>query len=173
MGWRVIEDCDLGRVVTHGGGYPGFGPAAVMLPDAGLGVFAFTNRTCTGASQPAWRVLLALCEAGLAPDRVPPVSPGLADAYAAANTAWTTGDPTRAPLAGNVLLDCDAARRRADMAALKAQIGVRAMVEPIAPVSTMEGSFAWTCARGRVSGRVQRAPTPRLGLQVLDYTKAD
>ena len=173
MGWNVVDDCTLGRIVTHGGGYPGFGSIVMLLPDAGVGVFAFTNRTYTGAGQQAFQALAALREAGLAPDRVRPVSPGLAQAYAAAKAAWTTGDPERAPLANNVLLDRDAARRRADIAALKGQVGTCAMAEPIAPISAMEGSFTWRCANGSVAGRVQRAPTPQLSLQVLSFTKAE
>ncbi|MDB5696922.1 MAG: penicillin-binding protein [Sphingomonas bacterium] len=172
MGWSVVDDCDLGRVVTHGGGYPGFGSVVAMLPDAGVGVFAFTNRTYTGASQQAWRALLALRETGLAPDRAIPVGSGLAAAYAVAKAAWTAGDPQRAPLADNVLLDRDVTRRRADIATLKASVGDCAMAEPIAPTSAMEGSFSWTCTKGRVAGRVQRAPTPTLSLQVLDFTPA-
>lgn len=173
MGWSVVDDCDLGRVVTHGGGYPGFGSIVMMLPDAGVGIFAFTNRSYTGAGQQAWRALLALREVGLAPDRTEPVSTGLTAAYAAAKTAWSTGDPQRAPLAGNVLLDRDATRRRADIAALKANVGDCSMAEPVVPISAMEGSFTWTCAKGRVAGRVQRAPTPALSLQVLDFTPAN
>ena len=172
MGWSVVDDCDLGRVVTHGGGYPGFGSVVAMLPDAGVGVFAFTNRTYTGASQQAWRALLALRQAGLAPDRAQPVGSGLAAAYAAAKSAWTAGDPQRAPLAENVLLDRDARRRAADIAGLKSSVGECAMAEPIAPVSAMEGTFTWACAKGRVAGRVQRAPTPTLSLQVLDFAAA-
>jgi CubicO group peptidase (beta-lactamase class C family) len=172
MGWTVIDDCDLGRIVTHGGGYPGFGSMVMMLPDAGVGVFAFTNRTYTGAGQQVFRALLALREAGLTPDRAKPLSPGLAQAYAAAKVAWTTGNPERAPLAGNVLLDRDAARRRTDMSALKANVGACTMAEPIQPISAMEGSFTWACAKGRVAGRVQRAPTPTLSLQVLDFQLA-
>lgn len=169
MGWRVLDDCDLGRVVTHTGGYPGYGSVVMLLPDAGVGIFAFANRTYGAPSLPALQSLLAMRAAGQAADRVRPVSPGLAKAYDAARAAWRAGDVTVAPLAVNLLLDRDAARRRAEIATLKAGVGDCAMREPILPVSAMEGRFEWSCARGRVAGRVQRAPTPSLSLQVIDF----
>lgn len=167
--WRVEQDCTLGRLVTHTGGYPGYGSVVALLPDAGVGVFAFSNRTYAAPVVPVMETLRAMRAGGLAAERAVPVSAGLAAAYEAAKTAWRAGDPERAPLAVNVLLDNDAARRRAEIAALKRQVGACAMGEPIMPVSAMEGSFVWTCQKGRVTGRVQRAPTPALSLQVLSF----
>lgn len=169
MGWRVLDDCDLGRVVTHSGGYPGYGSNVALLPDAGVGVFVFSSRTYTGGALPMMRALMALREAGLAKPRTTPVSDGLAAAYAVAKTAWTAGDATRAPLANNVLLDRDAARRAREIVDAKAQVGTCTMSEPIRPISAMEGVFDWHCERGHIAGRVQRAPTPDLSLQVIDF----
>jgi serine-type D-Ala-D-Ala carboxypeptidase/endopeptidase len=169
MGWNVIEDCDLGRIVTHSGGYPGYGSIVMLLPDAGVGVFAFANRTYAAPALPAAQALMTLRAAGLASDRPLPVSPLLAEAYEAARVVWRSGDPARAPLAVNVSLDRDLSRRRAEIARLKASVGECTAREPIAPISAMEGTFRWTCARGVVAGRVQRAPTPALSLQVIDF----
>lgn len=169
MGWRVIDDCDLGRVVTHGGGYPGYGSNVALLPDAGIGVFVFSSRTYTGGGTAVMQALLALRGAGLAPVRQAPVSASLSAAYDAAKAAWTAGDATRAPLANNVLLDRDAARRNREIAEAKAAVGTCAMTEAIRPVSAMEGIFDWHCERGHVAGRVQRAPTPEQRLQVIDF----
>jgi len=172
QGWSVVEDCVAGRIVQHSGGYPGYGSIVMLLPDSGVGVFAFANRTYAGTGRPALDVLRMIRQAGLAEPRAVPVSDGLERAYAAAKVAWRAGDATRAPLAVNVLLDRDAARRRFDIAALKGQVGECSAAEPIQPISAMEGTFAWTCAKGRVVGRVQRAPTPTLSLQVLDFGAA-
>ena len=60
MGWRIVDDCDLGRVVTHTGGYPGYGSVVILLPDKGVGLFAFSNRTYGAPSLPAFRAALAL-----------------------------------------------------------------------------------------------------------------
>ncbi|WEK42237.1 MAG: serine hydrolase [Candidatus Sphingomonas colombiensis] len=168
-GWFVISDCDLGQVVSHTGGYPGYGSVVMLMPDAGVGVFAFSNRTYGAPSRPAFQAMMALRAARLANDRLLPVSAGLADAYHAAKASWRSGDPASAPLAMNVPLDRDLSRRRSDIAALKTKVGACTMEEPIAPVSAMEGTFVWKCATGEVSGRVQRAPTPALSLQVIDF----
>lgn len=173
MGWSVVNDCDVGRIVTHSGGYPGYGSIVMMLPDAGVGVFAFANRTYAGPGKPVSEALYALRRAGLANERELPVSPELARAYDIARDVWTRGDPARAPLANNVVLDRDLARRRKDIVDLKKQVGTCQTSAPITPVSTMEGRFRWTCTSGTVAGRVQRAPTPALSLQVLSFTAAN
>jgi len=171
-GWSVVEDCVAGRIVQHSGGYPGYGSIVMLLPDSGVGIFAFANRTYAGTTRPALEALRMIRQAGLADPRPIPVSDGLERAYAVARLAWRAGDATRAPLAMNVLLDRDAARRRAEITSLKDRVGECPATEPMRPISAMEGTFAWTCAKGRVVGRVQRAPTPELSLQVLDFGAA-
>lgn len=171
-GWSVFEDCDLGRYVQHGGGYPGYGSTVILMPDAGVGIFAFANRTYAGPALPATQALLALRKAGLVSARPLPVSEGLATAYGFAKAAWVAGDAEKAPLAVNVLLDRDAARRRADIAALKDKVGACTMGEPIVPISAMEGTFTWSCATGKVAGRVQRSPEPELRVQALSFNAA-
>lgn len=168
-GLRMVNDCDLGRVLTHTGGLPGYGSQMMLLPDAGVGMFVFNNLTYTSLSNANYRAMIALRKAGAIPDRSRPVSDGLARAYALAKTAWTRGNLEEIPLANNVFMDLDAPRRAKAIADLKEAVGECAMNEPIAPVSAMEGRFTWHCARGRVSGRVQRAPTSEFQLQVVDF----
>ena len=50
-----------------------------------------------------------------------------------------------------------------------ALVGDCAMDEKVRPSSAMEGRFTWTCAHGRIAGRVQRAPTNDMRLQALEY----
>lgn len=172
MAWRVIDDCDLGRVVTHGGGYPGYGSIVMLLPERGIGLFAFANHTYAGPSVPLFRAALALNAAGAIDERSLPVSAGLAAAYDAARAVWRTGDIKAAPLAGNMLLDQGAGDWTARLAGLKADAGVCAANEAIEPISAMEGHFAWTCEHGRITGRVQQAPTPALSIQALEFDAA-
>lgn len=166
---NVIDDCDLGRVLTHSGGYPGYGSNMVLLPEAGVGIFVFNNRTYASSSLAVLKALFALRRAGAIPDRAVAVSPGLAQAYGLAKMVWLSGDPARAALANNVLMDRDLARRAKDIADLKSKVGTCAMNEPIVAISAMEGTFTWTCAEGKVSGRIQRAPLAALQFQVIDF----
>src|SRR3546814_4854819 len=107
MGWRVAQDCDLGLTLAHGGGYPGYGSHVMLMPDHGTGVFALANRTYAGPSTPAWDTAVAMDKAGLLKARSIPVSPTVADAYAAAKAAYAAGDlgPLQGKLAMNFLLD--------------------------------------------------------------------
>ncbi len=172
MGWRVTEDCDLGRVVAHGGGYPGYGSYVMLMPDKNVGLFAFSNITYGGAYVPTWRAALALNKAGALSDRTIQISPGLAAAYSAAKAVWRAQDIIAAPLANNVLMDHDRAAWGAMIAEVKTAVGACAGTEAIVPISAMEGKFSWACSHGRVDGRVQRAPTPRLTLQALEFATA-
>ena len=172
MGWSAIDDCDLGRVVSHTGGYPGYGSVVMLLPDRGVGLFAFSSRTYGGASLPAYRAALALQKAGALSDRDTPVTATLTTAYDAARAVWRAGDINAAPLANNVLLDRDAAKWKTLLAGVKAEVGACQMDEAIAPISAVEGRFTWDCEHGRVTGRVQRAPTQKVTIQALEFAPA-
>ena len=172
MGWGIADDCDIGRIVSHTGGYPGYGSVGILLPDKGVGIFAFSNRTYGAPSVPATRAVLALNKAGVLQDRTLPVSTGLAAAYDAARAVWRSGNISAAPLANNILLDHDAAGWAKQIADVKGDVGECAASEPIKPLSAMEGRFTWNCSHGRVDGRVQRAPTPVVSIQALEFAPA-
>ncbi|MCY7338438.1 MAG: beta-lactamase family protein [Sphingomonas bacterium] len=169
MGWGASDDCDLGRVVGHGGGYPGYGSYVMLLPDKAVGLFAFSSKTYGGASLPIWRAALALQKRGALVERTIIVTPGLASAYQSARAVWRSSDITAAPLANNVLMDHDRAGWKNLIAGVKADVGDCPATEPVKPISAMEGSFRWTCTHGRVEGRVQRAPTPAVTIQALEF----
>jgi CubicO group peptidase (beta-lactamase class C family) len=57
MGFRMISDCDVGEYMTHTGGYPGYGSVLMMLPESGIGVFAFANRTYSAPIVPAYSAM--------------------------------------------------------------------------------------------------------------------
>ncbi len=65
MGMQVAIDDDLGLTVSHSGGYPGYGSHVLLLPDRGIGIFAFANRTYAGPSVAVWDAAVALNKAGL------------------------------------------------------------------------------------------------------------
>jgi len=70
------------------------------------------------------------------------------------------------------LMDRDAAAWTKLISGLKAEVGECAASEPVRPLSAMEGRFTWTCSHGRVDGRVQRAPTPTVTIQALEFAPA-
>jgi D-alanyl-D-alanine-carboxypeptidase/D-alanyl-D-alanine-endopeptidase len=173
-GLVAADDCLLGRVLFHGGGYPGYGSHMLLLPDAGVGIFAFTNETYAGPSPPVWDTAGLLKRAGLAEPRAVAVSPALASAYAAAGRIWSAGsiDGERSALAMNFTLDRTPEAWARDLAALKAQAGACETTAPIAPTGALSGRFRWTCARGAIEGTLLLAPTQTPQIQALSLTPA-
>ncbi|WGM39916.1 serine hydrolase domain-containing protein [Caulobacter sp. NIBR1757] len=171
MGWRVSDDCDLGRTLSHGGGYPGYGSHVLLLPERGIGLFVFTNRTYSGPSVPAWKAALALLAAGEAPDRAVTVSERVTAGYGLARTIFAQGTVAGQGdgLAMNFLLDRDEPHWAKELARVKAEVGACAADEPVSARTAMQGSFVWTCEHGRVGGGFLLAPTPQVRLQSLSF----
>jgi hypothetical protein len=133
----------------------------LLLPDHGVGVFAFANRTYAGPSPPVWDAAVALHKAGLLAGRATPVSGALAAAYRAAGTIYARGSITAAGdvLAMNVLLDRTAEIWARDLGRLRQQVGECETAAPITPTGALSGEFTWRCVRGRVKGSLLLAPT--------------
>ncbi len=171
MGWRVAQDCDLGLTLAHGGGYPGYGSHVMLMPDHGVGVFALANRTYAGPSGAAWDAAVAIDKAGLLETRAVPVSPPVAEAYAAARAAYAAGDlaPLDGKLAMNFLLDRSAENWKAEFAKLKAEVGACPTDEPLAPTGSMSTAFRLNCEKGKLDGVLLLAPTSPVTVQALRF----
>jgi CubicO group peptidase (beta-lactamase class C family) len=170
MGMHVKMDCDLGFTLSHSGGYPGFGSHVLLLPDRGIGIFAFANRTYASPAVAVWEAALALERAGLlGSERAIPVSPELANAYRAAGAIYAAGDVTveRDLLAMNFFLDRSADIRAREIAALKARVGNCDTTSPPTATGALSGEFIWRCEHGRVQGRLLLAPTRPPAIQAL------
>lgn len=171
MGWRVAQDCELGLTLAHGGGYPGYGSHVMLMPDAGVGVFALANRTYAGPSGPAWDAAVAMGKAGLLERRPVPVSPAVAEMFAAATAAYAAGSlkPLEGKLAMNFLLDRSADNWAAEFAKLKAEVGACPAAEPLAPTGAMSTTFRLDCEKGKLDGMLLLAPTTPATIQALRF----
>lgn len=171
MGWRVVDDCDLGHALIHAGGYPGYGSNVLLRPDKGLAIFAFTNKTYSGPSVPVFRTALALQAANALSPQPIPVSQAVAEGYVLAKAIWAAGDVAVAhdSLAMNFLLDRDLAHRKAELAEVRTQVGLCPASEPVVAESALAATFTWTCERGLLKGSLLLAPTQKLGLQALGF----
>jgi D-alanyl-D-alanine-carboxypeptidase/D-alanyl-D-alanine-endopeptidase len=173
MGMWVAIDCDLGHTLRHSGGYPGYGSHVLLLPDYGVGVFAFANRTYAGPSGAVWDAAVALSKAGFFNDRKLPVSEDLASAYQTVGAIYQRGDVTvgAEKLAMNFLLDRDTAGWARDLANLKKQVGDCDIAAPVSAKSALSGEFTWRCAHGRLTGSVTLAPTRPPRIQEIDLNR--
>lgn len=169
MGWRVVQDCELGFTMTHGGGYPGYGSYILLMPERGVGVFAMANRTYAAPSAPTWDAAAAMAKRGLIEARGVPVTAAVADAYAAAKAAYAEGNlgPLEGKLAMNFLLDRSADNWKAEFARLKAEVGECPTDEPLAPNGAMSAAFRLNCQKGKLDGMLLLAPTMPATIQAL------
>jgi hypothetical protein len=166
---RIAQDCDLGLTLAHGGGYPGYGSHVMLMPDYGVGIFVFTNRTYTGGAGPAWDAAMALKQAGALIARTVPVSALLADGYAAAGRIYAAGDvgAARDRLAMNFLMDSDRDSWAKTLTVVKDEVGACRTDAPVNATGNLSGSFTWTCEKGRVAGSILLAPTTTAQIQEL------
>jgi hypothetical protein len=139
------------------------------MPDHGVGIFVFTNRTYNGGAGPAWDAAMALQKAGALVERMLAVSPLLADGYAAAGRMYAAGDVgvARDRLAMNFLMDNELDSWRDMLTALKEQVGACRTDAPIKASGNLSGSFTWACDKGRVAGSILLAPTQGAQIQEL------
>ena len=174
MGFFATADCELALTLSHGGGYPGYGSYVLLLPDYGVGIFAFANRTYAGPRAPVLDAAVTLLRAGRLKTRSSMPSPALSSAYAAAVKMFSSGSVASAGdvLAMNFLMDRDAEHRARDFAALKAEAGTCDTTTPIVPTGALAGDFSWNCERGRVKGQLLLAPTPTPQIQSLTFTRS-
>jgi len=168
-GYGLVNAADskIGRRAHHSGGLPGYGSHMLLLPESGIGIFAFGNRTYA----PMSRITLAVAETvhALQPSRAPAApSPWLKRAVEAVVAAYAAGriEVAEAVFAGNLLLDMPARLRNVELAALKERLGV-GRLESIVPVHALDGSFTMACANGRLRGEITLSPDPEPGIQDL------
>ncbi|WP_235976602.1 serine hydrolase domain-containing protein [Sandaracinobacteroides hominis] len=162
-------DCLLGPVMFYSGGYPGYGSHMLLLPEAGVGIFAFSNRTYAAPLPPVWDAAGVLSRAGVIQARPVPLTPMLAEGYATARQVWAEGriDVQPERLAMNMLLDRSARNWAAELTRLKAASGACDTAVPVVPDGAMSGRFSWTCEKGRISGQILLAPTNSTRIQAL------
>lgn len=71
LGW--IKDCDGKTYISHGGGLPGFGSHWRIMPEYGIGIVAFANRTYAPMGYMTLKVLDTIIKvAALQPLKLPP-----------------------------------------------------------------------------------------------------
>ena len=174
MGWWVAVDCDLGTTLSHGGGYPGYGSHVLLLPDYGVGIFAFANRTYSGPRAPVWSAALTLQKAGLLDARPATISDALSTAYEAITRMYASGEVTSAGdvLAMNFLLDRSAEGWARHLASLKSEVGSCETGDAMVATGALSGDFLWRCDHGRLRGSLLLAPTNPPGIQALSLVRA-
>ena len=175
FGTVIKSDLALGKVVAHGGGYPGFGSHMRWHPASGLGVVVLANRTYFPARKLGEQMLTALVRAEPAPIRRLTRAAALDSAMAAIERLLATWDNelAAATFSMNVEMDEPIERRRTAIDALRKTHGsLRRSGEaptcgsPLAAEWWLEGEPG----RGRVKAEITLDPQPVPQVQHLALT---
>ena len=133
----VIEhDPDWGVVVSHNGGYPGYGSHMRWHPRTGLGVISLTNGRYVTGSRLAAKALQTVLTEAAEPAGVEPLWPETLQARASVEHLLRDWDAAvrDVPFADNVDLDLDLAHRRAEIHDLLEAVGpLAAPADPTDP----------------------------------------
>ncbi|HLV24964.1 MAG TPA: serine hydrolase domain-containing protein [Gemmatimonadales bacterium] len=174
-GLGISGDCDYAHIVAHSGGLPGFGSLMRWLPEYGVGIIAFGNRTYSGWGGPVAQAFNILAETGGLQPRVPQPSSALVrqrDAVSRLVVNWT---PALADsvAAMNLFFDRSADRRSAEIAELLEDVGSCEAGEGFDEVeNALRGSWTLPCARGGLRVRITLSPTIPPLVQHLQVRKA-
>jgi D-alanyl-D-alanine-carboxypeptidase/D-alanyl-D-alanine-endopeptidase len=170
-GFYVVTDCELGTMLRHPGGLPGYGSQVLLLPRAGVGIFAFANLTYAHLSEPVFAAALRLKRAGLVDGPTVVASAALQRAAATALRIYQSGDIRAAQdeLAANVLLDRSAVRRNGTLRQAREAVGACTSIAPAQILNVLQGRFTLSCERGTVDVPILLAPTSPPSIQYVDY----
>jgi CubicO group peptidase (beta-lactamase class C family) len=173
-GYGVIpsHDCLLGFHFTHSGGLPGFGSNVLFLPNRGMGVFAFANRTYAPAARVVREAANTLVRSGAFPERMAHPGNALQTMAAAVFRIYESGDvlSVRESLAMNFLQDRSAPLRNRELADLKQKLGACKPGAPAGSDTAMSAKLAMACERGVLKANLILAPTSPATLQTLEFT---
>lgn len=171
FGLFTIDDIRLGRVITHGGGYPGFGTNMRWHQASGLGIIALTNHRYGPAGLLARDMLASLIRAEAAPVRRVRANAATQAARAAVEDLLVRWDDARATqlFAMNVELDEPIARRRDLLDRIRLRHGPLHRDEDEPVESTTPFHLAWWLRgeTGRV--RVEILLSPELPPKVQTF----
>ncbi|MEM8985086.1 MAG: serine hydrolase domain-containing protein [Pseudomonadota bacterium] len=170
MGLHISRHCKAGAVLRHGGGFPGFGSYVIMLPERGVGVFAFANRTYAQMYVPVWDTIAKLVEAGVGEELgILPPDPRLLSAYEGIGKAYGAARITGGGVqfSDNFFLDRSEERWNTQLPAIRETVGDCNVSEPIKHDGRLSGSFTWNCEKGRVAGYMTLSPVNPNLIQML------
>jgi hypothetical protein len=175
-GLRVSQTCQFGHVVAHAGGLPGFGSQMRWLPEYGVGLIAFGNRTYTGWGPIFDQALDIMSATGALQARLPQPAPALMNARADVNSLINDWDDARAQelAAMNLFLDRSLAKRRTEFLSLRERLGgCKEQAGFFAIENALRGQWLLDCERGSALATVTLSPTRPARVQHLEVREVD
>ena len=148
-------ETELGRILHHRGGLPGYGSHFLFSPETQIGIFSFANRTYAAMNEPNVDAAAALKDVGLWKMPASPVSAHLAPAIEAVSRVYRAGRIAEAGplLAINFLLDRPAEEWDRDLAKLAERLGELRHIDAT-PNHALSARLTLTCERGTGNGNL-------------------
>ena len=174
-GLGISGDCNFAHIVAHSGGLPGFGSLMRWLPEYGVGIIAFGNRTYTGWGGPSNEALGIMMRTGALVPRAVQPSPVLeARRQAVSRLVMQWDDKLADSLAAvNLFMDESRDRRKAAIGRLLTDVGsCRAATGFDFVENALRGNWTMPCERGSLRVSITLAPTMPPTVQFLDVSKA-
>jgi D-alanyl-D-alanine-carboxypeptidase/D-alanyl-D-alanine-endopeptidase len=169
MGLSIRKHCEAGLVLTHGGGFPGFGSYVLIMPDKGIGVFSFANETYAAVYGPVWDAARVLMASSLGREAHQySADPRLMKAYEAIFVAYSSADiqATNQAFADNFFLDRSKERWNRQLEAIQSEAG-ECVLGDFVPGGRLSGGFEWSCESARVAGYLVQSPLNPADIQKL------
>lgn len=169
LGLTIWHDERLGYGVAHGGGLPGYGSYFYLLPNYGVGVVAFANRTYAGVGRLFPQILELLARTGGLQARAIQPAPLLQEFYCVVQGWLESNDAAelQARAADNFFLDSDLEHRRAQLEKIRAELGAFKNVSALQPMNALRGKWRIECERGMLDVLLTLAPTMQPTIQML------
>ena len=175
FGLGISGNCDFAHVVAHSGGLPGFGTIMRWLPEYGVGIIAFGNRTYTGWGGPSNEALGILMKTGGLVARMPEPSPILVARREAVSRLVMRWDDRLADslAAVNLFLDRSRDRRKAEISSLLGEVGACQAGRGFDVVeNALRGQWTMPCERGSLRVSITLAPTMPPTVQFFEVSRA-
>ena len=173
VGWGVSETCEFDRLITHGGGLPGFGSYVMLFPDQGVGIFAFANVTYAPTARLLLESAKTLASRGAMSKRRLPASQALQLAQMVALPLLERWDDSRADrLFDQTFFQYNPAERlRAELASLHRRHGSCWPVGEMVSENELRGQVQLECDRGVLEVELALTPDEPARLQWMEVTE--
>jgi CubicO group peptidase (beta-lactamase class C family) len=170
LGWSI----DSRKIISlaHTGGLPGYGSHFRFLPDYGVGVYAFANRTYAPAARACVKAMNLLIERADLKPRAVIASDVLQTRATQIVEMITHWDPKLEAqiVAENFFLDQSRADRMAVSRDVLSKAGKILSIQPIVPENQLRGTFRMIGEHGHISVHFTLTPEKDPTVQQLDLT---
>jgi CubicO group peptidase (beta-lactamase class C family) len=174
-GLGVSGDCNFAHIVAHSGGLPGFGSLMRWLPEYGVGIIAFGNRTYTNWAGVTTEALGVMQRTGGLVPRAPQPSAVLTSRREAVSRLVMQWDDKLADslAAVNLFLDRSRDRRKAELEKFQSEVGsCRAGTGFDVVENALRGQWTMPCDRGALRVSITLAPTMPPTVQFFEVSRA-